>query len=68
MKDKQDTYLEHRIIGNGYPIVFLHGFLEDSSMWEHLNLPLKSAYKFVFIDLPGHGKSDKYNAKSIFRN
>lgn len=37
------------------PLVLLHGFLEDASMWKHLSLP--NEYPCVLIDLPGHGKS-----------
>jgi len=49
--------LNFRVEGEGATIVFLHGFLESISMWEYLelsNLPCKK----VFIDLPGHGKSE----------
>lgn len=47
--------LNYRISGNGNPVVFLHGFMEDCSMWDELipHLPVKA----VCIDLPGHGKS-----------
>lgn len=37
------------------PLVLLHGFLEDASMWKHVKLP--SNYPCVMIDSPGHGKS-----------
>lgn len=48
--------LHYQIQGEGPVWVFLHGFLESSSMWEALplsELPITS----LFIDLPGHGKS-----------
>ena len=48
--------LHFRIEGDGPVIVFLHGFMESSSMWNFLpleNLPFRK----IFIDLPGHGKS-----------
>lgn len=49
--------LYYQIQGDGPVWVFLHGFLESSSMWEVLplsELPITA----LFIDLPGHGKSE----------
>lgn len=49
--------LHYQIQGEGPVWVFLHGFLESSSMWEALplsELPITT----LFIDLPGHGKSE----------
>ncbi len=43
-----------RVSGDGYPVVFLHGFLESMTMWEYLNL---DCFKSILIDLPGHGAS-----------
>ncbi len=46
--------------GKGPAVLFLHGFLESSSMWTYLDLEkLKS--QCVFIDLPGHGNSRLLN-------
>lgn len=50
--------LFYRIQGSGEPNrVFLHGFLESSSMWKYLRLDSLPGTN-VFIDLPGHGQSD----------
>ena len=49
--------LHYQIQGEGPVWVFLHGFLESSYMWEALPLsylPITT----LFIDLPGHGKSE----------
>jgi pimeloyl-ACP methyl ester carboxylesterase len=50
-----EQLLNYRISGNGNPVVFLHGFMEDHSMWDELlpHLPVKA----VCVDLPGHGLS-----------
>lgn len=48
--------LHYEIIGKGYPIVFLHGFLESTKMWRPLSLE-KQSFCSILIDLPGHGKS-----------
>jgi len=42
--------------GEGLPIVLLHGFLEDSRLWDEW-LPLLPARRYVCIDLPGAGSS-----------
>lgn len=48
--------LSYRIFGNGYPVAFLHGFLESISMWNFLDLE-KAPFQYILIDLPGHGNS-----------
>ena len=49
--------LNFHVEGEGPAIVFLHGFLESSSMWGYLELS-ELPFKKLFIDLPGHGKSE----------
>ena len=48
--------LNYRVFGNGYPVVFLHGFLESMTMWE--DLKFEGKWQQIFIDLPGHGGSE----------
>ena len=48
--------LHFSISGSGKPVIFLHGFLESSSMWGYLdfsNTPLQC----IYVDIPGHGQS-----------
>jgi pimeloyl-ACP methyl ester carboxylesterase len=48
--------LHYTVRGEGPAWVFLHGFLESSTMWDYLNLdnlPIQQ----ICIDLPGHGWS-----------
>lgn len=60
--------LNYKIIGEGYPVVFLHGFLENNDMWEEI-LPELPGVKAICIELPGHGNSplltEKLSLKSI---
>ena len=49
--------LNFRVEGEGPAIVFLHGFLESIAMWDYLPLN-EIGGKKIFIDLPGHGKSE----------
>ena len=52
--------LHHRVSGSGDPVVFLHGFMEDLTMWDSL-LPALNHKKIAAIDLHGHGSSS-FNA------
>ncbi len=49
--------LNFRVEGEGQVNVYLHGFLESISMWDYLPLNELNGKK-IFIDLPGHGKSE----------
>jgi len=44
--------------GQGSPIILLHGFLENSQMWDFAITALAEKHRIICIDLPGHGKSD----------
>lgn len=55
MPSKNQNKLNYRVFGNGYPVVFLHGFLESNTMWEYLQF--SGGYQQIQFDLPGHGDS-----------
>ena len=50
----------YEVHGNGdkVPLVLLHGFLEDSSIWDSIVKELQKERQVICIDLPGHGKSE----------
>ena len=50
--------ISYQITGKGSPLVFLHGFLENASMWKAVENTLNISYKIILIDLPGHGLSE----------
>ena len=50
--------ISYSIAGKGNPIVLLHGFLENKSMWDAYAEKLQKNYSVVAIDIPGHGESD----------
>ena len=50
--------------GKGEAIVFLHGFCEDSSVWDDFISTFKSN-KIIRIDLPGFGSSEAMNNPSV---
>lgn len=43
--------------GNGFPVVFIHGFCETKAMWQPYTHSLTSQYQVICIDLPGFGES-----------
>ena len=47
-------YSDH---GHGPVMVFLHGFLEDLSMWKSIVDSLKKTNRVICVDLLGHGKT-----------
>jgi 3-oxoadipate enol-lactonase len=49
--------LTHFDEGSGPAIVFLHGFTLDRTMWDEQRTELRSVYRVVAVDLPGHGGS-----------
>jgi len=58
--------LYYKIFGKGETLVFLHGFLESSEIWNKLINKLKDSYQIVTIDLPGHGESENlHNINTI---
>ena len=44
--------------GKGSVIVLLHGFLEDSSMWQNIIPELAKKNRVIAIDMLGHGKTE----------
>ena len=46
-----------RIYGKGFPVVLLHGFGEDGSVWEEQATSLSKDYLVIVPDLPGSGHS-----------
>ena len=43
--------------GKGPALVFLHGFLENSSIWDALKQEFLDKHRVICIDLLGHGKT-----------
>src|SRR5690606_14980372 len=52
--------LYYEVIGEGNPVVLLHGYLENLRMWKKIGSELADSYKVIKIDLPGHGKSETF--------
>ncbi len=53
----KNTSLSFKEGGKGSTLVFLHGFLENSSMWDACMNYFESKYRVIAIDLLGHGET-----------
>jgi pimeloyl-ACP methyl ester carboxylesterase len=45
-------------VGDGPPIVLLHGFACGQRMWFHQTLALRNRFRVITYDLRGHGRTD----------
>ena len=54
----QEKQIHYRVVGKGSPIVLLHGFGEDSTIWDSQAKFLQKKYKLIIPDLPGSGQSE----------
>ena len=60
----ENPILNYRVIGEGHPVVFLHGFLENSTMWDEI-IPHFTYRKVITIDLFGHGNSPDFSEEQL---
>jgi len=64
-RDAANTYYHEGVgihfteVGRGRPVVFIHGFGASMDTWRFLADGLKEEYRLVFLDLKGHGYSDR---------
>lgn len=54
----KNTKISFSVKGKGASIVLLHGFLENSTMWDSVADSLSKSNRVVCIDLLGHGKTE----------
>ncbi|MCB0703883.1 MAG: alpha/beta fold hydrolase [Saprospiraceae bacterium] len=56
----------YETIGKGRPVLLLHGFCEDRSVWDEFLEPLEDEdHQFILADLPGFGDSPLLENASI---
>ena len=62
MPGKLLTYNGSRIYyeteGEGLPVILIHGFGEDGTVWRYQHTFLKNHFRLIIPDLPGSGKSE----------
>ena len=49
--------MNYKIIGDGRPLILIHGWAMNAEVWSDLSDNLSSNYQVISIDLRGHGKS-----------
>jgi pimeloyl-ACP methyl ester carboxylesterase len=52
-------YAAYREVGQGAPLLFLHGFMGDGACWQALMTELSSHYRCISLDQLGFGASSK---------
>ena len=53
-----DHAISYRVIGEGSPVMLVHGFGEDSRVWEKQEAVLEKHFRLILPDLPGSGESE----------
>lgn len=54
-----DKKVYYKIMGQGEPLLLLHGNTVSSKMFASLTKKYSKHYQLILIDFPGHGKSDR---------
>jgi pimeloyl-ACP methyl ester carboxylesterase len=52
-----------KVTGEGLPVVLVHGYGEDHSLWDNLSLSLSTHFKVICVDLPGFGSSPRLDGQ-----
>lgn len=54
----KNTKISYTDQGKGNAVILLHGFLENSTMWDYLVPVLAKKNRVICVDLLGHGQTD----------
>jgi pimeloyl-ACP methyl ester carboxylesterase len=54
----QSKTIHYRVTGTGKPVMLVHGFGEDGSVWDNQVEFLQQDFKVIVPDLPGSGRSE----------
>ena len=60
-----NTKIAYSVLGKGFPIVFIHGFCEDRSMWNDFIQPFSKKYQVITIDIGGFGETELATSVTI---
>ncbi len=63
MQSKSRCFLES--VGVGVPILFIHGFPLDRSLWRSQVQPVSEVHRFISVDLPGFGDAESATANDL---
>ena len=62
---RQGITLEYDDIGNGLPLLLIHGFPLDRTLWRSQIAGLQHAYRVIAPDLRGFGNSSETDGKAV---
>jgi pimeloyl-ACP methyl ester carboxylesterase len=65
------TQIYYEIKGQGHPVVLLHGFIVNRTMWQRgqlIEALVKAGYQVINLDLRGNGLSDKPQQLAAYQN
>ncbi len=57
--------IHYRVLGNGMPVVLIHGFGEDGNIWNELIKGLQNNFCFIIPDIPGSGRSELLDGGNV---
>ncbi len=57
----RDIKLSYRIYGDGFPVIFIHGYGAKKEIWKPQVAEISKNFKVVTFDLRGTGESDRPN-------
>jgi len=57
-----------RVSGEGFPLVFVHGFTTTSEFWREQAEEFSKGYRVIRVNLPGHGASPAPTSRSYCLN
>jgi len=60
-----ETSLQYQLMGSGNSVVMLHGFGEDSSIWNEMAESLSANYQLIIPNIPGSGNSAMLSGQNI---
>jgi pimeloyl-ACP methyl ester carboxylesterase len=61
----QSKRIHYRVVGNGSTVLLVHGFGEDSNVWNQQIEFLKTKFRIIIPDLPGSGRSEMIDDMSM---
>ena len=65
------TKIHYDVLGEGKPVVLLHGFISTSDSWKRASVRqalVDAGFKVVMLDLRGNGLSDKPHTAEAYRD
>lgn len=53
----QQANLSYQQAGTGFPVILLHGFMENKEVWKEVVAKLSASFQVIVPDMPGFGQS-----------